>query len=166
MTYLANFSLTKGCEMKKQITVFAFVGAVLIGGGYLLGANAKSPRETNRERYAPFRSTWALVVLRSSVSNANYDNLKVSYAIEDLGGNRDDLKCVIQYSEHTSQKTINLVNVDTKKRLDYVLDWLGLDVKVVEKYVNLSDRDQLQEYLKWEEARKVQIAKILEMRNK
>ncbi len=92
--------------MKKQITVFAFVGSFLIGGGYLLGANENSARLKNREPYTPTRLEWAEMWFDVHNLHIKEEGINTSIQIEDSRGESDEIVALLTYKNSTPIKIL------------------------------------------------------------
>jgi len=137
--------------MKTQITVLAFVGAILLGGGYLLGANAKPRFQTNKEPYILERGEWAEVWLNLEASTyRHYTDMPIwtSFslnAVED----HDVLVCTVIYRDSVAVVDVREIVDWMRESVAQAIDSFSLDVDIKEHIVNMDDKKEYDEYVKW-----------------
>lgn len=122
---------------------------VLLSGGYLVGEIGKSSRATNRELYTPTRIEWAEVWLRAGRSDAAIHEIETYYSIEDSGGEKEDIICVLVYV-NSIDRGLLLAKIDAMRNLVVASQRIsGIDVNVIEHIINQADPQKLADYGQW-----------------
>jgi len=134
--------------MKKQIAVSAFLCVVFLSSGFLLGRDVIASRQKNQEPYTPTRKQWANLWLESQAIQLRSETLNLGLSIEDLGEG-DELKFVLLYRNSVPLDIIEGHTLLGRDYIKHAQNAFGIDVVVVEKFVNLDDKLQAKEYKRW-----------------